>query len=102
MTGGPGWSVGGSAFAGRARALGLSGAVWAGVGKRERESRPGWAACWGGKEEVGPRCLGRCRVGLLAPGVGWGAADLGLGWVFSFLYFYFFSLFLFQTTPKLI
>ena len=44
MTGGPGWSVGGSAFAGRARALGLSGAIWAGVGKRERESKPGWAA----------------------------------------------------------
>ena len=60
MTGGPGWSVGGSAFAGRARALGLSGAVWAGVGKMERESRPGWAAR-GEEHRAGPsgRAWGR-------------------------------------------
>ena len=63
MTGGLGWSVGGSAFAGRARAFGLSGAVWAGVGKRERESRPE-------REGVGEKWAARGRWSGLLVGLG--------------------------------
>ena len=63
MTGGPGWSVGGSAFAGHVRALGLSGAVWASVGKRERESRPE-------REGVGEKWAARGRWSGLLVGLG--------------------------------
>ena len=63
MTGGPGWSVGGSAFAGHARALGLSGAVWAGVGKGECESRPE-------REGVGEKWAARGRWSGLLVGLG--------------------------------
>ena len=86
---GSGWAARESVA--RPRGADLRAARDAGRGERGRR----WAALGhaGGKGRGG----GLGRFGLLFSGFGWAGF-----WVPSLFYFYFFSLFLFQTTPKLI